>query len=191
MCKRLEDATPGADDGISSAPSDGVWDAPASLVGRKGEHMRRAVLFGGLVAAFVLGATLVSIASTPKVREPRVINVVEHADTDAVIDTGGVGDTSGDLLTFANPVYNASNTAQIGRDQGDCIRIDPAGGKWECRWITYVGGGGITVEGPFFDAKDSVMAITGGTGEFANVRGTMTLHALSLTSYRFTFQIQP
>ena len=153
--------------------------------------MRKAVLFGGLVAAFVLGATLVSIASTSKVKAPVTINVVEHADTDTVIDTGSSGDTAGDLLTFANPVYNASNTTQVGRDQGDCIRIDPAAGKWECRWITYVGGGGITVEGPFFDAKDSVLAITGGTGRYANARGTMTLHALSLTSFRFTFAVQP
>ena len=153
--------------------------------------MRKAVLFGGLVAAFVLGATLVSIATTSKVTSPVTINVVEHADTDAVTDTGGSGDTAGDLLTFANPVYNASDTNQIGRDQGDCIRIDPEEGKWECRWITYVGGGALTVEGPFFDTKDSVMAITGGTGRYANARGTMSLHALSPTSFRFTFQVQP
>ena len=153
--------------------------------------MRRSAVFGVVLVVFVLGVAAVSIASSSKVTEPRRLVVVEHADSDAVTDTGGVGDTAGDLLTFANPVYNAADTNQIGRDQGDCIRIDPKGGKWECRWITYVGGGAITVEGPFYDAKDSTMAITGGTGEFNNVRGSMDLHALSLTSYRFTFWIKP
>jgi hypothetical protein len=153
--------------------------------------MRRSAAFGAVVAVFVLGAAAVSIAGAPKVTEPRRLVVVEHADTDAVTDTGLAGDTAGDLLTFANPVYNAGDTAQVGRDQGDCIRIDPKGGKWECRWITYVGGGALTVEGPFYDAKDSTMAITGGTGEFNNARGSMDLHALSPTEYRFTFWIKP
>jgi hypothetical protein len=152
--------------------------------------MRKSALFGGLVAVFLLGATAISIASSPaKVTEPARIRVVERALTDTVTDTGASGDTAGDLLTFANPIYQAGT--QIGRDQGDCIRIDPVEGKWECRWITYLGGGGITVEGPFFDAKDSTMAITGGTGDFRNVRGMMTLHALSATKFQFTFAIIP
>jgi hypothetical protein len=153
--------------------------------------MRRSAAFGLVLAVFVLGTAAVSIAGARKVTEPRRLVVVEHADTDAVTDTGAADDSVGDLLTFANPVYNAGDTAQVGRDQGDCIRIDPEGGKWECRWITYVGGGALTVEGPFYDTKDSTMAITGGTGEFNNARGSMDLHALSPTEYRFTFWIKP
>jgi allene oxide cyclase len=152
--------------------------------------MRKSALFGGSVAVFLLGATAISIASgAAKVTGPEEIRVVERAITDTVTDTGLPGDTAGDLLTFANPIYQ--HHTQIGRDQGDCIRIEPTEGKWECRWITYVGGGGITVEGPFFDAKDSTMAITGGTGRFQNARGTMTLHSLSATKYRFTFSVIP
>jgi len=35
------------------------------------------------------------------------------------------------------------------------------------------------------------MAITGGTGHYSNVRGTMQLHALSATEFRFTYSIKP
>jgi allene oxide cyclase len=153
--------------------------------------MRRSALFGTVVAALVLGVAAVSIARTAKVTEPERVVVIEHADTDVVTDTGQAGDTAGDLLTFANPVYDAANEEQVGRDQGDCVRIDPADGKWECRWITWVGGGALTVEGPFYDTKDSVMAITGGTGRYNNARGSMTLHAISPTEFRFTFDIKP
>jgi allene oxide cyclase len=152
--------------------------------------MRRRALFGAVVAVFVLGVTAISIAGS-KITEPMRITVVEHADTDTVTDTGEVGDTAGDLLTFANPVYNAANTTQIGRDQGDCVRIDPDAGKWECRWMTWIGGGAITVEGPFYDARDSVLAITGGTGRFSNVRGTLQLHALSPAEFQFNFVVKP
>lgn len=155
--------------------------------------MRRGALFGGLILAFVVGAATVSIAGSDRamIGAPERIRVIEHADTDVVTDTGAVGDTAGDLLTFANPVYNAANTNQVGRDQGDCVRIDPAGGKWECRWITWLGSGGITVEGPFYDTRDSTMAVTGGTGRYANARGVMHLHALSPTEFRFTYEIIP
>ena len=152
--------------------------------------MRRRALFGAVLATLVLGVAAVSVASS-KVTEPARLVVVEHADTDVVTDTGEAGDTAGDLLTFSNPLYDRANTQQIGRDQGDCIRIDPATGKWQCRWIAWVGGGAITVEGPFYDSRDSVMAITGGTGQYSNVRGTMQLHVLSATEFRFAYSIEP
>ena len=107
----------------------------------------------------------------------RTVHVVEHATTDTVIDTGAHGDTSGDLLTFHNVVYNAANTARAGRDQGDCIRISPAARSWECRWITFVKGGGIVVEGPFNDDHDTTLAVTGGTGIYRNARGIMKIVA--------------
>ena len=51
------------------------------------------------------------------------------------------------------------------------------GVAWECSWTTILPGGSLTVEGPFYDSADSVLAITGGTGKWARVRGQMTLHA--------------
>ena len=40
-----------------------------------------------------------------------------------------------------------------------------------------VDAGQITVEGPFYDSKDSALAITGGTGDDDQASGSMTLHA--------------
>lgn len=137
--------------------------------------MRKLVTVTGLVASIVLVATLVSGASQKAVKSPMTVHVIEHATTDTVVDTGKKGDTTGDLLTWHNKVFDAANQQQVGRDQGDCVRINPAEGSWECRWITWVPGGAITVEGPFYDAKDSTIAITGGKGLFKNARGTMTL----------------
>src|SRR3990172_5611906 len=64
----------------------------------------------------------------------QTIHVVEHADTDVVIDTGKPGDSTGDLLTFHNNLYDESNQSKVGTDQGQCTRIDPKGGTWECIW---------------------------------------------------------
>ena len=39
----------------------------------------------------------------------------------------------------------------------------------------FVAGGQITVQGPFYDTRNSVLSITGGTGAYRNSRGQMTL----------------
>ena len=155
--------------------------------------MRKVLTIGAGAGVFVLVAALMAGATSPHVTQPRRIHVIEHAASDTVIDTDQSGtDTTGDLLTFHNSIYDAADATHVGRDQGDCIRINVARGTWECRWVTWVGDGSITVEGPFYDTHDSVLAITGGTGEFRNVRGSMLLKARSGgTEYDFIFSVQP
>jgi hypothetical protein len=57
--------------------------------------------------------------------------VIEHATTDATTDTGAPGDSAGDVLTFANKVFDADDQQEIGSDQGYCIRT-VAGTSYEC-----------------------------------------------------------
>lgn len=120
--------------------------------------------------------------------EMEQISLVERATTDAVIDIGASGDSAGDLLTFANEIYDQANEKLVGTDNGWCIRT-VAGKAWECVFTTNLEKGQITVEGPFYDGKDSVFAVTGGTGAYANARGEMKLHARSEKEYDFIFSL--
>ncbi len=121
---------------------------------------------------------------------PGTLHVVEHADTDTVADIAPAGDSIGDVLGFANPVFDEANQKQVGTDNGHCIRT-AVGSAWECFWTLMLADGQITVEGPFFDTTDSTLAITGGTGAYSRARGQMTLHARNDkgTEYDFTYQI--
>ncbi len=112
--------------------------------------------------------------------------VVEHADTDTTIDLGKKGDSVGDLLTFANPVFDATNTTQVGTDQGYCVRV-VKGKSWECIWTLMLKDGQITSEGPFYDDGDSIMAVTGGTGHYAGAKGSLKLHARDAKGSAFDF----
>jgi hypothetical protein len=48
------------------------------------------------------------------------------------------------------------------------------------------------VEGPFRDAfPTTVLAVTGGTGAYRNVRGQMVLHARTDGNFDFIFKLQP
>jgi allene oxide cyclase len=120
----------------------------------------------------------------------KTISVVEHATTDATTDTGDPGDTAGDVLTFANEVFDAGDTTKVGTDQGYCIRV-VKGASYECNWTTFLPGGQIVVEGPFLDAANSTLAITGGTGRYRGARGTMDLRSLAGgTKFAFSFHIK-
>ena len=74
--------------------------------------------------------------------------LVERATSDAVTDTGTKGDSAGDLLTFANDVYDKDNKIKLSADSGWCI-CTVVGKSWECFWTLQRDKGSITVHGPF------------------------------------------
>jgi allene oxide cyclase len=143
--------------------------------------MKRSTLL--LATALVLSMPALSLAAER-------IELVERALTDATLDLGAKGDSPGDLLTFANPVFDAANKTQLGTDQGYCVRV-VTGKSWECFWTLLLKEGEITIEGPFYDDKDSVMAVTGGTGKYAGAKGSLSLHARDAkgSSYQFIYEL--
>ena len=143
---------------------------------------RRLATIAGLCA--VLAAAIQPAAAAEH------LVVVERALTDTTVDLGAKGDSVGDLLTFANPVYDATNKTQLGSDQGYCVRV-VVGKSWECFWTLILTGGEITVEGPFYDNGDSTLAVTGGTGKYAGAKGALKLHArdAKATAYDFTYDL--
>jgi hypothetical protein len=136
----------------------------------------------GVVVAATAALTIGAIFATASSAKPSrahstqaTVHVVEHAITDTEIPTGGGKDVKGNILTFNNPVFDAADQKQVGHDEGFCTRIAPAQGIWECLWTTFLKGGQITVQGPFYDTRNSVLSITGGTGAYRRARGEMVL----------------
>ena len=145
-------------------------------------------LVAAATVAFVLAGSGVVLADT----QAMDFTVVEHATTDVVVDVGEAGDTLGDMLAFGDDLYDAENATVVGRDQGQCFRSNP-GLAWECVWTNILEDGSISVEGPFYDdLRDVDLAITGGTGAYADATGTMTLHARDElgTELEYTFHVR-
>ena len=137
--------------------------------------MKRVIALA-LLAASVLLVLVVNASAGPSDHHAgQTITVVEHATTD-VVTNGTAGDDVGNILTFANDVFNAADTQKVGTDQGSCIRM-VVGESWQCSWTT------------FSDTGDSVLAITGGTGADRNARGEMELkyHNPAGTKFDFVF----
>ena len=134
-------------------------------------------------------AAAAALASLPALGAEQIA-VVERPVGETTVDLGAKGDSVGDLLVFANQVYDAANKTQVGSDNGYCVRT-VVGKSWECFWTLTLKAGQITIEGPFMDTGDSLFAITGGTGKYAGARGSMKLHPRDATptGYDFTYDL--
>ena len=137
----------------------------------------------GLIGLLACAMTLPALAAER-------IELVEHADTDATLDLGAKGDSVGDLLTWSNPLFDAADKTKVGSDQGYCVRVS-VGKSWECSWTNLLKDGQIMVEGPFWDDKDSLLTLIGGTGKYVGAKGTLKLHArdAKASSYQFVFEL--
>jgi len=134
-------------------------------------------------------AAAAALASLPALAAEQIV-VVERPAGETTVDLGAKGDSVGDLLVFSNKVYDPANKTQLGTDNGYCVRT-VVGKSWECFWTLTLKAGQITVEGPFMDIGDSLLAVTGGTGKYAGARGSMKLHPRdpTPTAYDFTYDL--
>jgi allene oxide cyclase len=142
--------------------------------------MRRRLVASTATGVLALGAAFGAAPGDARSAHAagRTIHVIEHAITDTEVPLAPGGkDEKGDILTFDNPVFGTANKAQVGRDEGFCTRLQVKLGIWECLWTTFLKGGQITVQGPYYDTRNSVLTITGGTGAYAGARGQMKLLA--------------
>jgi len=118
------------------------------------------------------------------------IKLVERPVGETTVDLAAKGDSIGDMLVFANGVFDAANKVQVGSDQGYCVRTI-VGKSWECFWTLTLKAGQITVEGPFLDEGDSLLVVTGGTGKYVGAKGSLKLHPRDATptGYDFTYEL--
>ena len=151
--------------------------------------MRKILEAISVAAVVLLVAGVVAAGAGTELDDPEQFTVVNRPVNAVLTDTGEPGDSAGDLVTFANKLYDETNTDVVGREQGSCIRIDPAKHLNECNFTVFVEGGQIALQGPFFDTRDSVFAVTGGTGVFRNARGVMRMHHRDDGNFDYVFRL--
>jgi hypothetical protein len=137
-----------------------------------------------IVTASLAALTLAVAANSAVAAEQ--LKLVERPVGETTVDLAAKGDSVGDMLVFANGVFDAANKTQVGTDQGYCIRT-VVGKSWECIWTLTLKAGQITVEGPFMDDGDSLFTVTGGTGKYVGAKGSLKLHPRDATPTGYDF----
>ncbi|MBA2124790.1 Allene oxide cyclase [Hyphomicrobium methylovorum] len=143
-----------------------------------------------VASRIVLSATFVSFwASSQALADKVAVVLVEHNSNWTTTDTGAPGDSVGDVMTFANTIFDAKNEKQVGTNNGVCIRTVVAE-AYECNWTTFLADGQISVAGPFYDAKDATLAVTGGTGAYEGMHGQLKVHARDAKATEIDFRFE-
>jgi hypothetical protein len=156
-------------------------------------NTRRLLLTVLLAPALFTGCGSSDTNDSGSTDQATTLHVIEHATTNTVQHIGPAGekDSVGDVLAYANPLFDAANKKRVGSDNGICIRT-VVGDAWECAWTNTLQDGQIIVEGPFYDDRSSDVAITGGTGAYDGARGEMKLRYRDPqgSEYDFIFHIK-
>jgi hypothetical protein len=130
--------------------------------------MHRNALNGTLVAGLLVSGLLVgvSIGSPARIDEPQVIEVFGG---DVLVET------SRGLVSQLREEALDADGARIGTIRWNCAN----GADWHCTLVYGLKGSGdrgtVVATGIFRGFSGESLAVTGGSGAFANVRGVVTL----------------
>lgn len=106
-------------------------------------------------------------------------------------DTPAKGDVAGDIYTWHGAMLDAALDAKIGHSDGYCVITAPE--AWSmCTLTLYTDDWTLTASGPAYESgAASQMAVTGGTGAYADVAGHIILTPNEDRSrYEISFEIE-
>ena len=138
----------------------------------------------GLAGVLVLvGSGLTMALAGNNITQPETMVLTATTLQRRIVDIGRPGFGPGDILAFVDSLTDPADGSRVGTVRGLCtVQI----GHWQtCQVGGFLDGRGeIFVSGvistdPDFDSN---LAITGGTGEFENVRGSLLLEPVANTS---------
>jgi hypothetical protein len=101
-------------------------------------------------------------------------------------------DAKGNLLVFNNTIYDATDTTELGTNQGHCVRIVP-GMIWNCHLTVqgklFLGAPAFfVISGPLFDNQQSSPGTFTGTIFNQTFVGRSLLEPLPNQRFRFTLE---
>lgn len=124
----------------------------------------------------------------------RTIRVEANLRVGEELDLGTPGRSVGDQFVFSGDLFSRQSPADgvVGRLGGFCVITGLERNSGECSLSAVLPGGQIAVQGEqagIPTPSPVANAITGGTGEFRNAQGQMTLRVLTPATWELTFQV--
>jgi hypothetical protein len=150
---------------------------------------KRLAVASATVAAAALVIGMIAPASSGE-RQRQTLRLSSPAGIGITfVDVGEEGQSVGDYIVFNHPVFHQGSGKRAGQLRGDCLFVDLDRGICEGDVTFDLGGGLITVEGPFHVARPhNEFAVTGGTDAFRTVSGELNVRSTEDRNF-FTFTL--
>ena len=151
--------------------------------GEEGDMMAKKIsllgLAGVLVAISVGGVTMALAADD--ITQPETIVTIDTTVKDAFVDVGKKGFSVGDSFMFVDRLTSEADGSPVGTVRGQCTFNLRA---WAlCEAAVFIGDRGeVIAQGAVAFTEEAAafdVAVTGGTGEFENVRGSIHIEGTS------------
>jgi hypothetical protein len=145
-------------------------------------HARRTAALAAGAAALAVAATVVA-PSVFAATGPVTLHFREPSTNASAINAAGKANRQGDYLAWDDPLKDATTGAAVGRVAGVCTLVDVKSALYDCAPVTYTLADGTIYADGFVSGMGKPMTdpIVGGTGKYQNVRGTLTVTAVSAT----------
>jgi hypothetical protein len=154
--------------------------------------MRKRV--AAVVAACVLGVVGGTVAANAgaDITSPETISALGTFTKQRYVDVGKQGMSPGDTVLFVEKLTDDSDGSDLGTVRIECtVHIGPWGicvGTFDISGRGQIVGEGMV---PFGDVASFDVPVTGGTGEFANVRGEDHIEPVSDAAEHHTLDLLP
>ena len=162
---------------------------------------KRLLTLAGVATA--IGATVGAIwmTSAGAITSAVTFTVVAPNTEESHIDVRPAGPSRGDLFVFSGPLLRSPSHEETGRIDGHCVTTSvPGGGTAENRQQCFVTATIGTENGETeielagvgrIEAEDVLLAVTGGTGRYANVRGQALFDFTAADRVTIAFSLIP
>jgi hypothetical protein len=144
-----------------------------------GAMFRKLSIFGLAGVLVLVGGGLATALAGNHITSPETLVLTETQTKTKFIDAGKPGYGPGDVFLFVSSLTDKANGSKAGSVRGQCTQHI---GHWQtCEAGAFLGDRGeIFVAGVIDTNQQSFdIAITGGTGEFDNARGTVHIESVS------------
>lgn len=149
-------------------------------------------IYAVVATAILVSAVGVSIAgaSTPSITEPQTLHLVARGGTSTFVDNGATGPSIGDQVILNQPVYWASDPSKLAGRGHVAVLLEGRGISQDTANLI-LSGGQISVQGFQHNSKTFQLAVDGGTGRYANVRGEAIVTLLPHNASTITLELTP
>ncbi len=153
------------------------------------------LVLAAAVLGFVMGGIAVSMrpastsAAASSVETPHLHFLVKFIGQDTFLDLGAPGPSQGDEMVLHDLVFTPDGRTQVGYDGGSCVFFDLAKPEENCTVTYSLPGGEITTQFLNSPPPAKTFAVTGGTGNYRNVRGQGELVELGNETATLSFDL--